>query len=73
MTALIIMLAWVLPVVAGGITGIVHDKIPTGVLWPLFLGWIGFLVAFYLIYDARKPPAPPEQHPGYVAGLKNGE
>jgi hypothetical protein len=76
MTAvLFIFVVWTLPVIMGASIGIQHGRVLTGILWPLFIGWIGFLIALYLIEGPRKPPPPshPENHPGYVPGLQDGE
>lgn len=67
------VLFYLAPLLCGALLGIKRDKIAAGVLWPLFLGWLGFLIAYWVIAGQHKPPTPVDQRPGYVAGLADGE
>ena len=70
---IIFFIFWVLPIVAGAILGTGRQRAAAGILWPLFLGWLGFIIACVVTSRPQQPTTPIEQTPGYVAGLADGE
>ena len=51
---LIIGLVWVLPMVFIGMMTSSRGRSMAWLLWPLFLGWLGWLIAFLMLVNQPK-------------------